>query len=261
MRNAPQPLSIWESLDMWSRFAFRLAAPPLLLWCCLHIVRAVFDVQLGGKFVVPAASTQTFLIANTILMLVYWILQNLHFPAADGTTILAKFRRECGDDSQTSASLPGAIVVAVTLLVCAFVLSLLCLAGTSRVEIHYLILVVTGFATYPIVHSLFTSNTLIDCHRRNYFLRRDERHKAKHEALEAERQRALVIPPKTAETFESQLKRLTDEHHQRVSQLKLLPIEEEERAYLIELEVARFREAIRSLTDPSFSTESHALEN
>lgn len=260
MRSDPPPLSFWESLDMGSRFAVRLAAPPVGLWIALHVIRTAFETPtVVGSFIRPDATIACF-VTNIVAFVVFWLVQSLLLRTPSGHILLHEAARLQGLNPEPNQP-PGLVFCLFVLMGTVAGLPLPFLA-CSDIPLasgrSFCIAFLTLWANVPLLCVLFKTTTLFHGHRDGFLRRRYVRLDALRQAEEARRRQTPVVVPVT---FESQLKQLTEEHHQRVSQLKLLPIDEEERAYLIELEVARFREAIRSLTDPSFSPASHAPEN
>lgn len=243
-RNA---LTFLESIDMWSRFAVRLAAPPIVLW----IMLAVFQPAPGTSSLTRAVLTPT------IIILIYWLLQNAHFRFADGSTLLRRLYRDLQADTNLQQFPTTLLLVGIT-LAAATAPSLLVAAATKQDELTVFLLVLTGIATYPIAYSLFTSNQLLQSHRTSYIARRDARIKARKEAEELRRKQALIVPPKPPVTFESRLNDITAEHQERMRQLARLQIDPQERDYLIELQQARYLEQVRTLTDPSLGRPSDA---
>jgi hypothetical protein len=127
------------------------------------------------------------------------------------------------------------------------------MAGTTTFEANYLSGAVTGLVSSPVLKFALQSKQLYYSHRNKYCHRRYLREQSRKAAEERRRRDAAVVPSKPIETFESRLKVVANEHEERLEQLQLLPIDTEERDYLVELEQSRFHDQIRALTDSSLS--------
>ena len=106
------------------------------------------------------------------------------------------------------------------------------------------------FANLPLLYVLFHTTSLYEGHRVRYHFARHRWRTTRIQNIEHQRRLAVIASESSPSTFEAKLAELTLKHQQRVVRLRRLPLETDERDYLIELETARFTESVRALTDP-----------
>lgn len=240
-----------ESIIVAFRYSVSLLLPPAILWSTLQIIRSVFTDPTGQTQDVPDAVTLWAIGISSVAIAAYVIFELLFYRLPDGRTFLMWQEKDTGMPVEQSPLM--SLFLLTLLLVFAGVFGLVSMSGTTPFERHYLIALATGFSCYPVFHCALTSHLLFVACRHRYIARRNDRFRTMAEAEERRRQTALIVPPAMPVTFETRLHSLTTEHQERLRQLRLLPIADDEREYLVELEQSRFHDAIRTLTDPSLS--------
>jgi hypothetical protein len=238
-----------EWLIVAVRYSVSLLLPPAILWSTLQMIRSAFTDPTGQTQDVPDAVTLWAICISTLVIATYVIFELLFYRLPDGRTFLMWQEKDTGLPVE---QLPLMwLFLLGCLLVFASVFGFISMCGTTTFDRHYLITGATGFACFPVFQCALKSHLLFIACRHRYIARRNDRQRMLAEAEERRQRTALIVPSKPPETFESRLNRLTSEHEQRLKQLRRVPIDEEERAYLIELETSRFKDAIRALTDPT----------
>jgi hypothetical protein len=245
--NELPPLAPLEKVDMPLNFAFRVGMPAFVLWWMLQT--AIFET-FSRRFFVNAA-------AYCLL----WAYQKRSFRTPDGTSLFMIAFEIAGISGPSPSSLPGyrLLVHLLRLAVPAVVLATVASIGHSFPAAKGVLdVALVLLANLPLLYVLYHTNQLYEGHRIRYHFARDRWRKKYFGKVERERLRQIVAAENPPRSFEARLALLTLKHHERLSELRRLPLSTDERQYLIELETTRFTESVRAMTDPSLQSPSCA---